>query len=300
MYFRPNADSCSINMSVLFYLSLIGLAAAQPTQPPSPTGAPAPDFVPLCDPANFTTSPPLSDLPVPDLPDQFSFTAELSVIDSNITGILTYYYDGPGNRGRLEARFSIYERAFKQTFILDYNLGEIFKVLFSNCTVYAIADDPLILNDTFGISLLNGSSHIGPTFIERLRRRGAPTRYIGEDFIRGIRTHHWQACFNDSWDSELHDYYFVVKGWDYAGQGQTLDTTQMIPVQLTMSSRDKPNNPEGTVVQDYRIYSFVDFRAGPDSVPDSLFRIANGLACTGRFPGQPVPQIPQFFSRVTT
>ena len=275
----------------IFYLSLMGLAAAQSTQP-SPTGTPAPDFVPLCDPANFSTSPPLNDLPIPDLPDQFSFTAELSVTESNVTGILAYYYDGPGNRGRIEIRFEYYERPATQTFILDYNLGEIFNVSFGDCTVYAIADDPLILNSTFGINLQNGSSHIGAPFIQRTTH-GMPTRYVGEDFVRGIRTQRWQTCFaeQDSYN-ELDDYHFVAKDWDYAGQGQILDMTQMVPVQLAMSTHF--SSPYST--DDYRIYSFVDFRAGPDSVPDSLFRIPNGLACKGRFPGQPVPQVPQFFS----
>ena len=93
-------------MFALLYLSLMVLAASQPVQPLSPTAPPASDFVPLCDPANFSTSPPLRDLPFPDIPDQLSFTAELSVIDSNLTGILTYYYDGSGNCGRIDLRYT--------------------------------------------------------------------------------------------------------------------------------------------------------------------------------------------------
>lgn len=72
----------------------------------------------------------------------------------------------------------MYEHPVVQTFIVDYNLGEIFNVSFGDCTVYAIADDPQILNDTFGVSLQNGTSHIGPTFIEALTRGGVPTRLI--------------------------------------------------------------------------------------------------------------------------
>ena len=45
-------------------------------------------------------------------------------------------------------------------------------------------------------------------------------------------------------------------------------------------------------IVDLILYYIVDFRTGPDSV----FRVPNGVACTGRFPGQPVPEIPQFFS----
>ena len=273
-------------MVFILYLFLLGLAAAQPT-PPSSTDTPAPPFVPICDPTDFTTLP---DLPIPSLPDQFSFTVELSVTDINTTGVVAYYYDGPGNRGRFEIQFKYNERPAKQTFILDYNLGEIFNVSFGDCTVYAIADDPLILNSTFGINLQNGSSHIGAPFIQRVTS-DVPSRYVGEEFIRGIRAQHWQDCRVDDFHNDLNDYYFVAKDWDYAGQGQLLDiNTQMVPIQLAMSTRFS----DGT--GDYRIYSFMDFRAGPDSVPDSLFRVPNGLACTGRFPGQPVPQVPQFFS----
>ena len=47
--------------------------------------------------------------------------------------------------------------------------------------------------------------------------------------------------------------------------------TQTVPVEFTMRYSTKVDYPESTVVHDYRIYSIVDFQAGPDSVPDSLF-----------------------------
>ena len=79
-------------LCIYLSLALVALAAAQ--IPPSPTGSPpAPPFVPLCDPANFTSS---SGLPFPDLPDQFSFILEQSEAEFNATVILTLYYDGPG------------------------------------------------------------------------------------------------------------------------------------------------------------------------------------------------------------
>ena len=269
----------------------MGLAAAQP---PSPTSAPAPDFVPLCDPANFTTSPPLSDLPVPDLPDQFSFTLEQSAKEFNATAILIMYYDGPGNRGRLETRAGdLYEVE-----IFDYTLGEIFTISGDVCSVSAIADNPYYL--VFGFEDRNGTSHIGSprTFLEGLEE-GVSTRYVGEDMVRGIPTQHWQSCFTiENSYSNLNEFYFAAEGWDYAGQGGNLDMTQMVPVQYTRNFRSKSYyyDVNDTTVDSDITYHIVGFRAGPDSVPDSLFRIPNGLACTGRFPGQPVPQIPQFFS----
>ena len=242
--------------------------------------------MPLCDPTNFSTSPPLSDLPVPDLPDQFSFTLEQSEKEFNATAVLTLYYDGPGNRGRLDTRSSDY--LYVQIF--DYTLGEVFAISADICSVSAIADDPYSL---FGIENRNGTRHIGSprTFLEGLGE-GVSTRYIGEDMVRGIPAQHWQACSTvDNTYSNLNDYYFAAKAWDYAGQGKNLDATQLVPIQFAQKARyTYPDD-------DYHLtYDIVDFRAGPDSVPNSLFRVPNGLACTGRFPGQPVPQVPQFFS----
>ena len=274
-------------MFVLYIcLTLIGLAAAQ-TIPPSPTDAPAPPFVPLCDPASFTTIPPLSDLPVPDLPDQFSFTLEQNEEEYNATAILTLYYDGPGNRGRLETRIGDF--LYVQVQISDYTLGEVFTISGDNCSASAIDNDPY---SVFGVENRNGTRHIGSprTFLEGLGE-GVSTRYIGEEMVRGIRALHWQACRAvENAYNVLSDYYFVAKAWDYAGQGINLDqATEMVPIKFVQTARSAYYDGITT-------YYIVDFRAGPNSVPSSLFRIPNGLACTGRFPGQPVPQVPPFFS----
>ena len=260
---------------------LFGLSVAQP----------ASDFVPICDPDDFVSAEP----PVPDLPDQFSFTIEGNLIQRNSTAIVAEYYDGPGNRGRLE--FSFNSSSYVEIF--DYNLGEIFAIpdfiTGDGCRVYPIAyHPPRFLNFTFGVENRNDGIHIGSprTFLEGLRDNAA-VQYVGEDMVRGIPTQRWQACFNAENNSYLIDYYFAVEPWNYEGQGRNLDRTQMVPVQFTLNATRIRND---TVRNIYHIYSVVDFRAGPDSVPDSMFRVPNGLACTGRFPGQPLPPIPQFFS----
>ena len=260
-------------------LSVVGLAVSQNA-----------DFTPICDPDDFQT--PTN--PIPGLPDQFSFTIEGNLIERNSSAIMTEYYDGPGNRGRLEFG----RNGSSGIAIFDYSLGEIFSIpdfiTGEDCRVYPIANNRFI-NFTFGIENRNGTIHIGSpsTFVEGLRDVSA-TRYVGEDIVRGIPTQRWQACFNRENISYLIDYYFVAEDWNYEGQGQKLDSTQMVPVQFTLNTTRIDSN--GTIRNIYHIYSVVDFRAGPDSVPESVFQVPNGLACTGRFPGQPVPQIPQFFS----
>ena len=234
---------------------------------------------------------------LPDLPDQFSFTIEGNLIERNSTAIMTEFYDGPGNRGRLDFGHN----GSSSISIFDYNLGEIFLIHHhragSNCRVYPIANNPSrFLNRTLGVEIQNGTIHIGSprTFLERLRENNTTVpQYIGKDMVRGIPTQRWQACFNRENNSYLIDYYFATEDWNYEGQGQNLDLTKMVPVQFTLNAT---RIECGEVRNIYHVYAVVDFRAGPDSVPDSLFRVPNGLACTGRFPGQPVPQIPPFFS----
>ena len=278
--------------NLVLYLSLTVLAAAQPIPPSPTTAAPPPRFVPLCDPANFTTRSPLSDLPVPDLPNQFSFILEQNEEEFNASVVLTLYYDGPGTRGRLETRTS--DSSNNGVQIFDYTLGEVFTISGAACSVSAIDDDPYSL---FGIDNQNGTRHIGSPriFLEGLGE-GVSTRYLGEEVVRGISTQHWQACRTvDNLYSNLNDYYFATGAWDYAGQGKNLRTTEneMVPVQFTQTAIYTYSDDASVVDLTYYI---VDFRAGPESVPDSLFRVPNGLACTGRFPGQPVPEIPPFFS----
>ena len=43
-------------------------------------------------------------------------------------------------------------------------------------------------------------------------------------------------------------------------------------------------------------YSFVFYDTGSRSVPNEVFTVPIGLVCTGRNPGIPVPQFPEYFS----
>ena len=287
-------------MLELLLVALAGLAAAQvPSSTSSiptitPTTPPTPDF-PVCNPDDFVGL--SSPWPFPDLPDQFSFTIEGNLVERNRTVVMTEYYDGYGDRGKLEYVFND-TSGFA---IFDYNLGEIFLApdlrTGDECRVYPIADNPMILNFTFGVTHRNGSVHIGSprTFLEQLRDDSA-TRYVGEDMVRGIPTQRWQACFGGENISYLIDYHFAYSSWDYEGQGQNLEASEMIPLQFTLNTA---RLEDGEIKRIYHIYSVIDFRAGPSSVPDSVFRVPNRLACKGRFPGQPVPPVPQFFSTTT-
>jgi len=83
------------------------------------------------------------------------------------------------------------------------------------------------------------------------------------------------------------DYYFATENWDFAlGNGPT-------PVQVVLNSVDaRGGEPESLT----RTYTFVFYDTGPRSVPNELFTAPIGLVCTGRNPGRPVPQFPEYFS----
>ena len=281
-------------LEVLLFLSICVVSSQQ-----QPTPATVKEFMPICDQdSDYLGSGSGSDLPLPDLPDQFSFTIEGNLIERNSTVVMTEYYDGPGNRGRLDFEHN----GSSGIGIFDYNLGEIFLIHHhrprGNCRVYRIANNPpRFLNRTFGVVNQNGTIHIDSprTFLEKLRDNDTTLpQYVGEAMVRGIPTQRWQACFNRDNNSYLIDYYFAAEDWNYEGQGQKLASTQMVPIQFTLNATRIDHHSKLRNI--YHIYSVVDFRAGPDSVPDSLFQVPNGPACTGRFPGQPVPQVPQFFS----
>ena len=262
-----------------------------------PVPASAEEFMPICDPQEYEYN--SDDPPLPDLPKQFSLTVEGNLVERNSTAIMTEYYDGPGNRGRLEFKHNDKSGIG----IFDYNLEEVFFIHHHEsgvkCRVYPLATHPpRFINRTFGVVHGdNGTIHIDSprVFFEKLRENDT-TQYLGEDFtVRGIPAQRWQACFNRENNSYLIDYYFAAEDWNYDGQGQKLDLIhQQVPLQFTLNVTRIDHH--GHLRNIYHIYSVIDFHAGPDSVPDSLFRVPNGLACRGRFPGQPVPQIPQFFS----
>ena len=275
----------------LLWLSLLGSLAVARQQQPTP-GAPATGgappghevpglgLTPVCDPGNFNSSGP----PFPNLPDQYSFTMEWN---RNGTAVVTMYYDGPHDRGRLEVAFngSLFYCA-----IFDYTLEDVFVIpeLRNDCPIDPIADLSFLVSDDFGFEIWNGTIHIGsPGWLLEGLMGDTPTRYVGEEMVRGIPTHHWQTCFRGE-VSYLRDYYFVARSWSY-GRVHKLEATQMVPIQFTV------NYPfEGRNV--HNIYSITDFRTGPDSVPDSMFQVPDGLAYTGQRPSQPVPQVPEFFS----
>ena len=245
------------------------------------------DYEPACDPDTYSLPP---SPPIPELPGQFSAVVEANIVQWNRTILVREYFDEVGNRGRLEVNFN--STRGNQVGIYDYNLGEIFLIpnpfTGDGCGVQLISQSTRLLR-VFGFELVNGSVHIG-SVSHFFRLDGNVTaRYMGVETVRGIPCNRWQTCvIRSSNNSYTVDYYFSTDDWSFTAN----PSGGPIPVQvvLTASLNTSP------LSYFYHIYTFVDFVSGPNSVPDEVFMVPTGLACTGRIPGQPLPTLPDFFS----
>jgi len=240
-------------------------------------------YVPVCDPANYTDPP---SIPVPVLPVQFSFVVEANLRQR--TSNIKEYVDGVGNRGRFEISSTNFG-ANTVVGIFDYNNGEIFLIPDVNtgdsCAVKPIATlSAPSQAPSVGFQDVNGTIQIGTVsrFFQLLRNTTNAT-WLGVEVVRGIPCNRWQTCTAMQSSSYTLDYYFATENWDFAlGDGPT-------PVQVILTAAD----PRGSLMH---TYSFVSFNSGPRSVPDEVFTVPIGLICTGRTPGPPSPPFPDYFS----
>ena len=249
-------------------------------------------YVPVCDPANYTDPP---SIPVPNLPAQFSIVVEANFGQDNRTTDVKEYVDGVGNRGRFEIS-STNSETNPIVGIFDYGDGQIFVIPDANtgdaCAVKPIADPStrpfLPQTPSFGFQDVNGTIQIGTVsrFFQLLRNTTNAT-WLGVEIVRGIPCNRWQTCTAMQSNSYTLDYYFATENWDFAlGNGPT-------PVQVVLNSVDaRSGEPESLT----HTYSFVFYDTGPRSVPNELFMVPIGLVCSGRNPGRPIPPFPQYFS----
>ena len=245
-------------------------------------------LVEVCDPGDFIDP---SGPPLPDIPSQFSATIEGNLLARSQTFVVTEYYDQINDRGKIE--FAI--NGTRTVGIYDYTLKEVFLIpdpRGGDCRVFEISRNSSFSVQTFGFTEVNGTLHIGSpaAFLERIQEN-ATTKFMGLDTVRGIPVYRWQSCVALPNNTYLIDYYFASQSnWTYGSQ---IDTSLMIPIQFNLNA-----SFVGRMGIDnaYNIYTFVNYRTGPDSVPDDVFTVPTGLACQGRIPGQPLPTLSNYFS----
>ncbi len=247
-------------------------------------------FEQVCNPDDFGVN---SGPTIPPLPQQFSLHVEANILNKNRITWIHEFFDEIGNRGRI----NFVNDGVRETVIYDYTNNEIF--LFPNvddgtdCSVFPLAESRFI-NFTFGLTRVNGSIHIGSgrNFLEFLSD-DTPISFIGENrTVRGVPALQWDACISNDNISLIASYYYNVEDWSYPTISDP-SASNMVLSQIVVRGVSFFNN---TLSNFYHVYSIFGYHAGPDSVPDRVFRVPTGLACVGRIPGLAVPEAPRFFS----
>ena len=252
----------------------------------------ASDFIPCVPlPPDFTD--PESRLP--QLPNQYYMAIEANLYERNMTDFVTEYYDGPGDRGR--ATFAV--NGTRMNTIFDYNMGEIF--IFPNprtqddCTVSLLNTNNSFARFLFGVVPgPNNTVHIGPPSALFGLNNTVNYTYTGIEFARGIPCHRWWTCTNRENASFTLEYYFTDSDLWTAPYPQD-DGYGYVPVLVELHG-NITDSMTGEERMTHHHYNILDFRSGPDAVPDSAFNVPFDLVCKGRLPGQPLPQFPNVFS----
>lgn len=220
--------------------------------------------------------------PIPQLPKQFSATVEANILSAGVEISLRHYSDG--NRGRIDVSregnfgYIVYNYDSQEAFLLPDRSSEPVE----ECVVRRLAPKSehakLRRRLNYGWTVQNGS-----VFVRTMPDGFSGSRfavYMGNETVRGIPCDHWHTCAIVNSGTYTIDYYFSN---DMAWTSAYGDDPA--PVQLILN---------GSRVE--AIYSYIAFNAGPESVPDEVFKIPTGVSCKGRTPGQPLPVLPNFFS----
>ena len=253
-------------------------------------------FVPVCNPSEFVLDDGDPSLPTDYISDQFFYSSRGDIVEFNATYYLSEYFDGPGNRGRIETD------AFgaKVTVIADYDLNEAFYLdsVTGECTVNSLQAQSTTngFSPTFVFGLVqgaNGTLHVGSpsTF---LFFNNESVRYLGRNAtIRGVPCLQWQTCTVSAMNTSSYvlDYYFSDPSSEWVTSGNN-DSSLVL---IVLKGKNY-NTTTGEVTEVEHYYSYMPFQVGPSAVPDYLFQIPTGTACKGRIRGQELPPFPDYFS----
>lgn len=247
-------------------------------------------YEPVCNASNYTRN-----LSVP-LPDHFSMSVEVNILQRNRSITVHEYYHGDGNRGRIRLASDDTETVY----IYDYDDAQVFLIPDRTgdseveCGVRVINRNtprPFLF---FGYEEVDGKAHIAS--VQRLfglseHSSDVGAVYVGVEQVRGIPCDRWQTCHVHGKTnlSFTLDYYLSV--------GDVWNSTYLndpYPVQLVLIG-SRYVSP-GETYDFHHVYSITSFNSGPDAVPDELFSVPTGLVCRDRKPGPPPPEIGSYFS----
>jgi hypothetical protein len=227
---------------------------------------------------DLTCQPGMEPIPLPKLPQQFSVSIEASIGGRNTTVIISEYYDGIGQRGRIDASQNFQDpQVFREgSLIADYASDQSFYIQYMdskavNCMVVPLENDRFI-NFTFHeYPGPNGTVRIGSVNDIFMFGDMMNLTYIGQEFVRGILCDRWQYCFQSPNITYRTDYYFSVEGWAHPNNGSR------VPVIITVNGLNRDGDSNRTVKNTYTFTSF-----NPNPPRDELLSVPQGVICKNR------------------
>ena len=255
------------------------------------TAVPIDDNFTLCEPTNGYDND--STVPLPSFPPQFSVQIEVAIAPANTTFRIIEYYDSVGQRGRVDYYF----RDFQYTLISDFATDQAFHIAYiggeiRNCNVVLLENDGATKYTFHEVPGPNGTLRIGSAndllfFAGRLKDQEV---YLGQEFMRGVPTDHWQYCFYSENLTFSFDYYFAVEGWSFP-----LNASR-VPILATMDGRRRPS--PGEIVNVQITYTFTAF--DPSPLGDDIFTVPEGVVCRNRKNLKPLPPLDvKYFSSIS-
>jgi hypothetical protein len=245
---------------------------------------------------DLTCQPGMEPIPLPKLPQQFSVSIEASIGGRNTTVIISEYYDGIGQRGRIDASQNFQDpQVFREgSLIADYASDQSFYIQYMdskavNCMVVPLENDRFI-NFTFHeYPGPNGTVRIGSVNDIFMFGDMINLTYIGQEFVRGILCDRWQYCFQSPNVTYRTEYYFSVEGWAHPNNGSR------VPVIITVNGLNRDGDSNRTVKNTYTFTSF-----NPNPPRDELLSVPQGVICKNRKQLKKFPLLnPDYFSIIS-
>ncbi|XP_071507598.1 uncharacterized protein [Diadema antillarum] len=225
--------------------------------------------------------------PLPKLPSQYTLRIEGNIVTKNYSLEMQEYYDEPGNRGAADTL----SRGFESHTSYDYKTGQSITTFGHRCAVANMSTTPF---NMYGFKLEDGSPHIGGVNDVFVFGGKYNETYIGQEYVRGILTNHWQNCMyiESANQTYLLDYYFTLPGQHTAGGGE------QIPVRATINGTAQTYvpTPSGDFIpinewhSFYHVYEFFEVIPGPVE-DERAFEPPLGYVCENRISEQPYPDM---------
>ena len=238
---------------------------------------------------DFSCETPKDEPDLPSLEKRFRVEIEAFLTSRQRTILIEEYYDGPGQRGRINRRFSENEYSI----IVDYKSDQSFHINWAtsgaSCRVESIENDRTVNLTFHTIKGPDGNISIGSVNDLLVFGGKYNETYMGVEVVKGVCCNRWQYKLDTPNNTFTLDYWFSVESWNFSS------SLKEVPVQASV---------EGWIVDDHsptghnfsNYYSFSGFRS-LDEQDESKFMVPEGIVCSNRKLGKKLPLLDeQYFS----